>query len=53
VTTQAAWDRIVAGKDLATVRELQQEGLATGDIPSNLFIFFNVLPTPSAAAAGP
>jgi hypothetical protein len=53
VTTQAAWDRIVAGKDLATVRQLQQEGLATGDIPSNLFIFFNVLPTPSAAAAGP
>jgi hypothetical protein len=44
VTTQAAWDRIVAGRDLATVRQLQQEGLATGDIPSNLFIFFNVLP---------
>jgi hypothetical protein len=44
VTTQAAWDRIVAGKDLATVRELQKEGLATGDIPSNLFVFFNVLP---------
>jgi hypothetical protein len=52
VTTQQAWDRIVAGKDLATVRQLQQEGLATGDIPSNLFIFFNVLPTRSAAAAG-
>ena len=44
VTTQEAWDRIVAGRDLATVRELQTEGLATGDIPSNLFIFFNVLP---------
>jgi hypothetical protein len=44
VTTQEAWDRVVAGKDLATVRELQQEGLATGDIPSNLFVFFNVLP---------
>jgi hypothetical protein len=52
VTTQEAWNRIVAGKDLATVRELQKEGLATGDIPSNLFIFFNVLPTPSSAAAG-
>ena len=52
VTTQEAWDRIVAGKDLSTVRALQQEGLATGDIPSNLFIFFNVLPTPSSAAAG-
>jgi hypothetical protein len=44
VTTQDAWDRIVAGKDLATVRALQHEQLATGDIPSNLFIFFNVLP---------
>jgi hypothetical protein len=44
VTTQEAWDRIVAGRDLATVRQLQSEGLATGDIPSNLFIFFNVLP---------
>ena len=44
VTSQAAWDQLVAGKDLATVRALQQEGLATGDIPSNLFIFFNVLP---------
>jgi hypothetical protein len=53
VTTQDAWDRIVAGKDLSTVRALQQEGLATGDIPSNLFIFFNVLPTRSSAAATP
>jgi hypothetical protein len=44
VTSQDAWDRIVAGKDLATVRELQTEGLATPDIPSNLFVFFNVLP---------
>lgn len=46
VTSEDAWDRIVAGKDLATVRELQKEGLATGDIPSNLFVFFNVLPAP-------
>jgi hypothetical protein len=50
VTTQNAWDQIVAGKDLATVRQLQQEGLATADIPSNLFVFFNVLPAPAAAA---
>jgi hypothetical protein len=49
VTTQQAWDRIVAGRSLDTVRELQAEGLATGDIPSNLFIFFNVLPAPAAA----
>ncbi len=49
VTSPDAWDRIVAGKSLATVRELQNQGLATPDIPSNLFVFFNVLPTPSSA----
>lgn len=45
IQTEAAWDRIVAGKNLATVRELQAENLATPDIPSNLFLFFNVLPS--------
>jgi len=50
VTSSDAWDRIVAGKSLATVRELQNQGLATPDIPSNLFVFFNVLPTPPSAA---
>ena len=44
VKTQEAWDRIVAGKSIAAVREVQAEGLATGDIPTNLFLFFNVLP---------
>jgi hypothetical protein len=44
IKSQAAWDRIVAGKSLATVRELQAEDLATPDIPSNLFLFFDVLP---------
>jgi hypothetical protein len=44
ITSQSAWDRLVAGKSLATVRELQAEGLATADIPTNLFLFFNVLP---------
>ena len=50
VTTPQAWDRIVAGKSLDTVRELQAEGLATADIPSNLFIFFNVLPGQGAVS---
>jgi hypothetical protein len=50
VSSPAAWDRIVAGKSLDTVREVQAEGLATGDIPSNLFIFFNVLPAGSSTA---
>ena len=46
VTSPDGWDRLVAGRSLATLRELQAEQLATADIPSNLFIFFNVLPAP-------
>jgi hypothetical protein len=42
VPSQAAWDRVVAGKSLAAVRTLQQEGAVTGDIPTNLFLFFGV-----------
>ena len=43
VTDPGVWDQIVAGKDLATVRELQAANVGiTGDIPSNLFLFFNV-----------
>ena len=48
VKTEAAWDAIVAGKSLATIRALQAadpaENTITHDIPSNLFLFFNVLP---------
>jgi hypothetical protein len=43
VTDPAIWAEVVAGKSLDRVRELQQAGVGiTGDIPSNLFLFFNV-----------
>lgn len=43
VTEPAVWDQIVAGKDLDTVRQLQDAGVGiTGDIPTNLFLFFDV-----------
>ncbi|CAN5844921.1 MAG: hypothetical protein H0U67_03875 [Gemmatimonadetes bacterium] len=45
VTDRAVWDRIAAARDLKTVRELQEAGVGiTGDIPSNLFLFFGVRP---------
>jgi hypothetical protein len=45
VKTQADWDKIAAGKDLATVRGLQKSDPTnvTADIPSNTFLFFDVL----------
>ena len=45
VKTQDDWNKIAAGKDLATVRSLQQSDPTnvTGDIPTNLFLFFDVL----------
>jgi hypothetical protein len=43
VTDPAVWAQIEAGKDLDTVRVLQDAGVGiTGDIPSNLFLFFDV-----------
>jgi hypothetical protein len=45
VTDPAVWRQVSAGKDLATVRRLQAAGTGiTGDIPTNLFLFFNVRP---------
>jgi len=45
VTDPAVWQRIAAAKDLETVRTLQAAGSGiTGDIPTNLFLFFNVRP---------
>ncbi len=45
VTDPAVWQQVEAGKDLATVRRLQAAGSGiTGDIPTNLFLFFNVRP---------
>lgn len=46
VRDPAVWDQIVAGKSLATVRALQASnpGGITDDIPTNLYLFFNVRP---------
>lgn len=45
VTDPAVWSQVVAGKSLATVRTLQAAGQGiTGDIPTNLFLFFGVRP---------
>jgi hypothetical protein len=42
VPTAAAWNAIAAEKSLATVRRLQQAQAVTGDIPTNLYLFFGV-----------
>lgn len=45
VTDPAVWAQIAEAKDLDTVRDLQDAGVGiTGDIPSNLFLFFGVRP---------
>lgn len=45
VTDPAVWDQVVAGKSLERVRELQAAGEGiTGDIATNLFLFFSVRP---------
>jgi hypothetical protein len=46
VSDPAVWAEIAEAKDLATVRELQasRPDAVTGDIPSNLFLFFSVRP---------
>lgn len=46
VLDQATWDAVVAGKSLETVRALQAApgsgSHITGDVPTNLFLFFGV-----------
>ncbi len=43
MTDPAIWNEVVEGKSLERVRELQAAGVGiTGDIPTNLFLFFNV-----------
>jgi hypothetical protein len=43
VTSPEVWDQVVEAKSLDGVRALQQAGVGiTGDIPTNLFLFFNV-----------
>jgi hypothetical protein len=45
VKTLAAWNQIVAGKSLATVRSLQASGSdLTDDLPSNSYLSFSVRP---------
>jgi len=45
VTDENIWDQIAEAKDLDTVRDLQDAGVGiTGDIPSNLYLFFGVRP---------
>ena len=48
VKDPATWDQIVAGKSLATVRALQAGdptgAKITGDIPTNVYLFFDVRP---------
>jgi hypothetical protein len=46
VTSPASWQQIVNGKSLETVRALQATNGSgvTGDIPTNLDLFFNVRP---------
>jgi hypothetical protein len=44
VMTRAAWDELEAGKSLDALRQVQAQGeaAATGDVPSNLILFFGV-----------
>lgn len=44
VSTPSAWNTIVHGKSLDTVQRLQRDGNpgVTGNIPTNLFLFFQV-----------
>lgn len=43
VTSPDVWNEVVEGKSLERVRELQTAGVGiTGDIPTNLYLFFGV-----------
>ena len=44
IKTRAAWDMLEQGKSLATLRTVQAAGdtTATGDVPSNIVLFFGV-----------
>lgn len=43
VLNQASWDTIAAGKDQATMFAAISAGGAVGPIPTNLYLFFNVV----------
>ncbi len=44
INTREAWDKVEAGKSLAALRAVQAEGeaSATGDVPTDLLLFFGV-----------
>jgi hypothetical protein len=54
ILTRDAWDRLTGpdGRSLSVLRDLQHEGLATPDIPSNLYLFFQVLPEGTGPPTG-
>lgn len=43
ILNQTSWNQLAAGKSLATLRAVQASGGATGDVGTNLFLFFNVV----------
>lgn len=43
VLSQDAWDQLAAGRDEATMDRVIADGGAVGPIPSNLFLFLNVV----------
>jgi hypothetical protein len=54
ILTPDAWNQITApgGRSLATLRQLQHDGQATPDNPSNLYLFFQVLPEGTGPPTG-
>lgn len=52
VNTIDAWNKLVAAKDQTAVQACQSAGDCTADVPSNLYLFFQVL-GPGAGPGGP
>jgi hypothetical protein len=54
ILNRDAWDRLTGpeGRSLSVLRELQDAGDATPDIPSNLYLFFQVLPEETGPPTG-
>jgi hypothetical protein len=43
ITSPAAWRTLQQGRSIATIHQLHDDGTATGFIPTNLDLFFNVV----------
>ncbi len=43
VTNESAWQQLTTGASLTTLQAMQAAGQVSGSIPSNLFLFFNVV----------